>query len=66
MWIQYKDSLVNLSLVKKIWINENKIIFFFDLVREDSTEFEFDTPKEADKFLFVKIYPLLNKLGGIK
>ena len=66
MWIQYKDSLVNLSLVKKIWINENKIVFFFDLVREDSTEFEFDTPKEADKFLFLKIYPLLNKLGGIK
>jgi len=57
MWIQYENSLVNLSLVKKIWINENKITFFFDLEREDYTEFEFKNETEAKKFLLTKIYP---------
>ena len=59
MFIQKDRQFVNLALVKKFEINENRITFYFDLERDDYTEFVFENNKKAEHYLNTTILPLL-------
>ena len=59
MFIQKDKQFVNLVLVKKFEINDNKIIFYFDLERDDYTEFVFENNNKAEHYLNTVILPLI-------
>ena len=59
MFIQKDKEFVNLSLVKKFEIMDHKIIFYFDLERDDYTEFVFESNEKAEHYFNTTILPLL-------
>lgn len=63
MFIEKDKEFVNLSLVKKLVVDKNKIIFYFDLHNDNYTEFVFNSEKDLEKYLFTKVFPLINKLA---
>ena len=61
MFIQKDKQFVNLALVKKFEIMDHKIIFYFDLEKENYTEFVFESNEKAEHYLNTTILPLLIK-----
>ena len=59
IFIQKDKEFVNLALVKKLELDNNRIIFYFDLERDDYTEFVFESNEKAEHYLNTTILPLL-------
>ena len=62
IFIQKDKEFINLALVKKIEIDENKIIFYFNLgTEEDYTQFVFENKEKAEHYFNTKILPIILK-----
>jgi len=58
IFIQKDNTFINLALVKKFELNKEKIIFYFDLERDDYTTLKFESEEKAEKYLNTTILPM--------
>ena len=61
IFIEKDKEFINLALVKKIEIDNNEIIFYFDLSTEDYTKFTFESKEKAEHYFNTKILPIILK-----